>query len=200
MRPEVFIVESLGANDEREGKIIRSILRMGRKSPVYRYVKTKEGLEDAIAEFHASDYRYLHISSHGNSKEFCFQFGALKFKDFADLLRDKLRHRRLFVSACECVNSAFAELLIPSSKCYSIIGPYEAIDFDVAAIVWAAYYYFAFRNDQQFMNRKKIVRRLERLSRVFRVNLNYYSESRERIKRKRFVGRTGKSQKGAHPN
>ncbi len=107
MRPEVFIVESLGANDEREGKIIRSILRMGGKSPVYRYVKTKEGLEDAIAEFHASDYRYLHISSHGNSKEFCFQFGALKFKDFADLLRDKLRHRRLFVSACKCVNSAF---------------------------------------------------------------------------------------------
>jgi hypothetical protein len=63
MRPEVFIVESLGANDEREGKIIRSILRMGGKSPVYRYVKTMEGLEDAIAEFHVSDYRYLHISS-----------------------------------------------------------------------------------------------------------------------------------------
>ena len=74
----------------------------------------------------------LHESSHGNSKEFCFRiFGALNSKD-TDLLRDKLRHRRLFVLACECVNSAFAELLIPSSKCYSIIGPYEAIDFDVA--------------------------------------------------------------------
>lgn len=112
-------------------------------------------------------------------------------------MRDKLKHRRLFVSACKCVNSYFAELLIPSSECYSIIGPYETIGFDVAAIVWAAYYYFAFHNDQRFMNRKKIVRRLERLSRVFHVNLNYYSRSGEGIKRKRFVGRVGKSQKGS---
>ena len=62
MRPEVFIVESLGANN-REGREnhARSILRMGGKSPVYRYVKTKEGLEDAIAEFHASDYNTARV-------------------------------------------------------------------------------------------------------------------------------------------
>ena len=69
----------------------------------------------------------------------------------------------------------------------------------LGTIVWAAYYYFAFRNDQQFMNRKKIVRRLERLSRVFRVNLNYYSESRERIKRKRFCRKNWKVAEGSAP-
>jgi len=195
MRPDVFIVESLRKGDEREGKIISSLLRMGGKAPVYRYVKTLEKLKDAIEEFYASDYRYLHISSHGNSKEFCFRFGHLDFKEFAHLLRDKLRQRRIFVSACKCVNSDFANLLIPSSGCYSIIGPYEAIDFDLAAIVWASYYYLAFRKDQTFMNRQKIVRRLKRLSTLFKVNLNYYSPSGGGIKRKRFVGGRRKAPK-----
>lgn len=67
MRAEVFIVESLGKDDEREGRIIESILRMGGKHPVYRFVKTRDELEDVIEEFHASKYRYLHISSHGNT-------------------------------------------------------------------------------------------------------------------------------------
>ena len=192
MQPEVFIIESLDRDDEREGEIIQSILRMGGKNPIYRNVKTREKLEDAIEEFHASDYRYLHISSHGNSKAFCFRFGAIKFNDFADLLRAKLKHRRIFVSACKCVNSDFTKLLIPSSACYSITGPYEAIDFDLAAIVWASYYYLAFRNDQQSMNRKKIVRRLKRLSMLFHANLNYYSPIQGKMRRKRFVGKVSK--------
>ena len=188
VRAEVFIVESLGKDDRREGKIIESILRMGGKHPVYRFVRTNDDLKDAIEEFRASKYRYLHVSSHGNDNEFYFRFGALRFKDFADLLRTNLRHRRLFVSACECVNSRFAKLLIPSSKCYSIIGPYEAIDFDVAAVMWASYYYLAFRNDQTSMNRRRILRRLKRLTSLFRVNLNYYFPNRRRIKRKRLTG------------
>jgi hypothetical protein len=148
VRAEVFIIESVGKHDEREGKIIESILQMGNKHPVYRFVKSRDELEDAVAEFHASKYRYLHISSHGNASEFCFYFGPLPFKELADLLRGTLKHRRLFVSACECVNSKFVKLLIPSSKCYSIIGPHEDIDFDVATVVWTSYYYLAFRNDQ----------------------------------------------------
>lgn len=175
VRAEVFIVESLGKHDHREGKIIESILRMGGRHPVYRFVNTMDDLEDAIEEFHASKYRYLHISSHGNDREFCFSFGALKFRTFADMLCGKLKKRRLFVSACECTNSGFAKLLIPSSGCYSIIGPYETINFDVVAIMWASYYYLAFRNDQKSMKRKQILQRLKRLTSLLRVNLNYYS-------------------------
>ena len=162
VRAEVFIVESLGKHDHREGKIIESILRMGGRHPVYRFVNTMDDLEDAIEEFHASKYRYLHISSHGNDRKFCFSFGALKFRTFADMLCGKLKKRRLFVSACECTNSGFAKLLIPSSGCYSIIGPYETINFDVVAIMWASYYYLAFRNDQKSMKRKQILQRLKR--------------------------------------
>jgi hypothetical protein len=190
VRAEVFIVESLGKDDEPEGKIIESILRMGGKRPVYRFVKSRDDLEDVIKEFHASKYRYLHISSHGNVHEFCFRFGAIKFKEFADLLRANLRHRRLFVSACECVNSKFAKLLIPSSKCYSIIGPYEVIDFDVAAVMWASYYHLAFRNDQSSMKRRQILRRLRRLASLFHVNLNYYSRSGGGMMRKRLIGKS----------
>jgi hypothetical protein len=191
MRAQVFIIESLDKQDYREGEIIDSILRMGGKYPIYRFVKTRDQLEDAIAEFHACKYRYLHISSHGNSHQFWFRFGPLDFEEFAEMLRRSLRHRRLFVSACQCVNSKFAGLLIPNSDCYSIIGPYEAIDFDVAAVTWASYYYLAFRNDQQSMNRRKIRRRLKKLTNLFHVNLNYYAPVHGRMKRVRFTGKRG---------
>lgn len=197
-RAEVFIVESLGEHDQREGRIIESILQMGRKHPIYRFVKTRDEFEDAIAEFRASRYRYLHISSHGNDHAFYFRFGAIPFDELAALLRGSLRHRRLFVSACECVNSKFAKLLIPSSKCYSIIGPFEAIDFDLAAITWASYYYLAFRNDQKSMNRRRILRRLRRLTKLFNINLNYYLPDGTEMERKRLVGKTHENRHGKH--
>jgi hypothetical protein len=163
---------------------------MGGKHPEYRFVKTRDELEDALEEFRASKYRYLHISSHGNAKEFVFYFGSLPFREFADLLRGTLKHRRLFVSACECVNSSFVKLLIPSSECYSIIGPHEKIYFDVAAVVWASYYHLAFRREHISMKRRRIIRWLQKVTSLFRVNLHYYSPSGNGgINRKRLIGR-----------
>ena len=194
---EVFIIESLSDQEKRagllEGKIVKAILKMGCKRPVYRFVKTREDLEDAAAEFRASRYRYLHLSCHGNKNGFEFSFGNISFPDFATIFGKTLKNRRLFVSACECVNMNLVRHLIPSSGCYSIIGPYETVDFDVAAVVWASYYYLAFRNDQTSMKRKRILGRLKRLTRLFRTNLSYYARSKSKgILRKRLIGRVKK--------
>ncbi len=193
-RAEVFILESLRPDEKKagllEGKVIESILKMGGKNPVYRFIETREDLEDAAAEFAASRYRYLHISCHGDAGAFEFHFGHLAFSDFADLFRGKLRGRRLFISACECVNFNFVRLIIPSSKCYSVIGPYEVVDFDAAAVIWASYYYLAFRNDQSSMKRRQVYKRLRKLTKLFGINLNYYSRSKKHgAVRKRLIGR-----------
>ena len=191
-RPEVFIIESLRHGDNKEGKIIESVLRMGDKVPVYRFVKTMDDLEDVAAEFEASRYRYLHLSCHGDANTFEFRFGCLSFKDFARIFGAKLKSRRLFISACGCVNVELVKLLIPSTRCVSVVGPYGVIDFDAAAVIWASYYYLAFRNEQNLMKRPQVLKRLRRLTRLFRINLNYYSRRKTGgIKRTRLIGKAG---------
>ena len=41
-------------------------LRMSLKKPLYHYVRTVSEFKHFIDEFGKSDYRYLHISCHGN--------------------------------------------------------------------------------------------------------------------------------------
>ena len=194
MFPEVFIIESLYKEDLEEGRLegdlISKILRMGGRRPEYYFVKSREQLVARIEQFATSQYRYLHLSCHGSANSFHFYFGSMNFEEFTALVRNKLANRRIFVSACETVNEYLANLLIPSSKCYSLIGPYELIDLDDAAIIWASYYYLAFKGDRTAMNRKLILKTLSSLTKLYRINLNYYSISKRKgIKLKHFSGK-----------
>lgn len=69
-KPEVFIIESLELEDEKrncfEGKILSQILYLSGKKSIYYYIRKKRELEEIVSEFHQSEYRYLHISCHGN--------------------------------------------------------------------------------------------------------------------------------------
>ncbi len=191
MLPEVFIIESLRQKDHRkkrlEGDLIAQILRLGGRNPIYNLVESKDQFIEAIEQFGKSQYRYLHLSCHGSVDSFEFYFGQMTFEQFTDLVYDKLENRRVFISACKAVNNHLANLLIPRSKSYSVIGPYEPVRFDAAAIVWASYYYLAFKNERQIMDRKLILRTLRDLTRLYQINLNYYSISRkEGVKLKQF--------------
>ena len=102
--PEVFILESLHPGDPKEGEIIEKILKMGGRSPIYHYVHTRDQLRSSIQEFSQSNYRYLHISSHGNPECFGFEFGEMYINEFHGFINQYLHDRRVFVSACELVN------------------------------------------------------------------------------------------------
>lgn len=183
MTGEVFIIESLRKADHEEGRLegglINQLLRMGGREPIYKLVETEEQLTDAIRSFGESGYRYLHLSCHGSEKAFEFYFGSMPFEKLVGLLDGRLENKRIFVSACEAVNEHLATLLIPSTRCYSVVGPFEAIRFDDAAIMWTSYYYLAFKNEMRRMDRKLIVRTLNALTKLYEVNLNYYSISRK---------------------
>ena len=193
MLPEVFIIESLRKEDHAagrlEGNLIAQLLKMGGRHPCYNLVERHDQFIDAITQFGESQYRYLHLSCHGNANSFGFHFGNMAFEQFVELVHDKLENRRVFISACKAVNNHLADLLIPSSKCYSIIGPFEPINFDDAAIIWASYYYLAFRNVQKVMDRRLIIRTLGALTKLYQINLNYYSISHSRgVKPMQFIG------------
>lgn len=179
--PEVFIIESLDSDDETEsryeGRIISDILRLSGKKCEYRYIRTKRELKWAVKIFFDSEFRYLHISSHGNSTNMFTTLDELPFSDFAKIVRPALKKRRLFISACSMTNSAFADAIMPGSGCYSIIGPKEGVLFGDAALLWASFYHLMFNRNEKAMKNSDISNIVHSVASTFDVPLRYYSAS-----------------------
>jgi len=183
--PEVFIIESLHEEDfdsNRVGKVIEQVLIMGAMKPIYRYVKTYQELQMAMQEFHHSNYRYLHLSFHGDEESFETHFGVLPFNQLLPSLNGIVRGKRVFISSCEVVthvNHELANILIRNAGCVSLVGSYEEIAFNDAALMWSTFYYLCFRDqkDRIKIRREDITGNLKTLTRLFRLNLNYYALS-----------------------
>ncbi len=182
--PEVFIVESLHEDDvetHRVGHIIEQVLLMYEMKPKYKYVKTFPELRDAMNEFSESNYRYLHLSFHGDENSFEAQFGDLPFNHFPQI-DHILKGKRVFISSCKVVNHhnhVLANVLLHNTGCTSLVGSYEDISFNDAALMWSTFYYLCFRDQTGDIKirRDDIVGNLKKLTRLFRLNLNYYSYS-----------------------
>lgn len=185
-KANVFIIESLGFDDERhnrfEGKFLSQILHLGGKTSAYFYVQTKGEFEKALRLFGVSEYRYLHLSCHGSSTSISTTLDQISFSQLSKLLRPYLKDKRLFLSACSAVNDNLARCAIPSSKCRSIIGPTKKILFSDAAIIWASFYHLVFKENPEKIGRGQILPTLHGISDTFRVPLNYFwiSEDSER--------------------
>lgn len=135
----VFIIESVKLGEEekniREGQIISQILHLGLIEYKYYYVRTKRELVRFVEEFGKSGFKYLHLSCHGGSDCIATTLDQISFGELRDILRPYIAKKRLFVSACYAANDNLARVVIPSTKCFSIIGFGRSIDFDEAAIV-----------------------------------------------------------------
>ena len=154
-----------------EGQIISEILRRSKKKCKYYYFRTEQELKHILALFSDSDYRYLHLSCHGNEACVSTTFDEIPFARFGDLLRPYLRQRRLFVSACSAANSHFADCVMPKSGCYSILGPQEDIRFSDAVILWSSFYHVMFRVDSDAMKYAVIRDKAQELANLYRVPL-----------------------------
>src|ERR1035441_3270351 len=104
----LFIIESLKLADEtarREGTIIQQILRLSETLPVrYIYIRTEQELSMALKLFKRSNYRYLHVSCHGDHSSIALTLDQMAYDDFAIEVGPYLNGRRLFFSACSVVN------------------------------------------------------------------------------------------------
>lgn len=184
-KPEVFIVESLSPDDEGngrfEGAIVSRMLQLHGKNPKYRYVRNSGELRSAIRSFGKSNYRYLHISCHGDPEgmELTNQ-EEIDFDILAEMLQPHLKRRRLFISACSMVHKDLAEAVIPASGCYSVIGPTEDIGFADAAIFWSSLYHLLFSQSASSIKHATLKRRLQSASNLFRLDIAYYSKSKNR--------------------
>ncbi|MGH6922847.1 MAG: hypothetical protein ACRED5_03660 [Propylenella sp.] len=185
--PELFMIESLSLDDEKEGRqegeLISRMLRLsGKTGTHYYYIRTVLELEEMVDLFDESGCRYLHISCHANRNEMATTFEGLDFERLAGMLAPCLDGRRVFVSACEMANEALAARLLNGTGCLSLIGPQRDIRFDDAAAFWVSFYHLVFRADELKMRRETLQRRITELSAIFEEPINYFASSRSRKK------------------
>ena len=181
-KAKVFIIESLGLEDEKkelyEGGILSDILRLNKIETQYFYIRTKKEFKKIVEIFEESNYRYLHISCHGGENSLSTTLDEIPFDELGEILKDSLFEKRLFLSACSAVNKKLAQSVIPKTKCYSIIGPYGDIAFSDATIMWASFYHLMFNENSQNMLREGLVKNLQKVVDTFGEPLNYYSISK----------------------
>jgi len=177
-KPEVFIIESLGMDDERqnlfEGRIISQLLHLSNKKSIYYYIRTKAELAIVLDEFKESDYRYLHLSCHGHRRAMHTTIDAISFAELQEMLCPVLDKRRLFLSACSMANKSLAKKILPNAKCFSIVGPKREIRFNDAAILWASFYHLMFKHNLRVMKHAKVEENVQNVASMFNVSMNYY--------------------------
>lgn len=176
--PQVFIIESLELVDEakerREGAVLAAVLKMCGKNPLYYYIRTRAELELMAEEFEASGYRYLHISSHGGDTSLETTLDSVSYQDFAKVFANKLKDRRLFVSACSAGNELFAELVGSKNKdVISIAAPSTDIQFDHAVAFWSSFYVKTFSLNAKSMNSDRIIEVMKPLAKLFSAPIHF---------------------------
>jgi hypothetical protein len=180
-KPEVFIIESLDFSDERrghfEGQIIKQILALSNKRCKYYYIRTERELAKVLEIFTASNYRYLHLSCHGNKKSMATTLDSIRLPRLAALLTPHLAKRRLFVSACSMTNESLASLVMPNSGCHSIVGPAEDILFSDAAILWSSLYHVMFASDSGLMKRRTLKSKTQEVANMYRVRMKVFASA-----------------------
>jgi hypothetical protein len=184
--PEVFIIESLGLDDEanarREGAVLAAVLRMCGKNPLYFYIRTKAELKHMARLFVRSGYRYLHISCHGGEECLEMALEPVSYREFAQIFANRLRNRRLFVSACSAGNKKFAESVRSKNKdIMSVAAPSKDIRFDHAVAFWSAFYVKTFSLNAKSMNSERIEQVLQPLVALFDESM-HFSKKQQRGK------------------
>ncbi|MDO6497024.1 hypothetical protein [Photobacterium sanguinicancri] len=177
--PELFIIESLSLEDEKEkrheGEIVSKMLNLsGKSDTAYYYIRTKKELIEIVKIFGKSKHRYLHISCHGNDSFMSTTFDDISFSELGDILRPYLDKKRVFVSACEMANRKLAKELLPNTECLSLIGPSEEIAFDNAAAFWVSFYHLMFKRNENSMKNKSLQNCIIDLAELFEEPINFY--------------------------
>lgn len=160
-RARVFIVESLSDRDEKlgryDGRVLAEVLKICRKPPEYKYVRTKVELRSAFEDFARSDCRYLHLSCHADEVGIATTQDDLSYEELAELLGSSLSRRRLFVSACCAGTQEFAEMLDHRNiQMHSVVAPVGSVPFSVSVAFWGAFYVRLFNIDRKKMSNGEI--------------------------------------------
>lgn len=170
----VFIIESLREEDFFDGDNLSQILELSLIDNVYREVISKDDFNQALIEFQKSKLRYLHLSFHADFDGFEINGEEVSNMEMSDLLKGKIKGKRVFLSACKGGNRNFATAAIANNGCRSVIGTPIDLHFDKAALFWPAFYHVMNIADKSKMNKRGLSQALKKCVDLFHVPINYY--------------------------
>jgi hypothetical protein len=170
----VFIIESLREDDYFDGENLSQILNLSIIDNIYREVLSKTDFEQALNEFQKSGLRYLHLSFHADYDGFEINGEDISMLEISEMMKGKLKNRRLFLSACKGGNRNVATVAIANNGARSIIGTPIDLHFDKAAIFWPAFYHVVNMADRSKMNKRNLSQALKKCVDLFHVPINYY--------------------------
>ena len=178
--PELFIIESLQLEDERngvqEGDIISRMLQVaGKQRTRYYYIRTRREMEEIIPIFGRSRLRYLHISCHANKHGMHTTFDFISYRELGKILAPHIFGRRVFVSACKMARKSLARELFGTSGLLSLIGPRKNINFDDSAAFWMSFYHLMFKTDSRTMKKPDLNLTIRALASLYHVKIRYFS-------------------------
>lgn len=192
-RVGVFIIESTRPDEEEsglhEGPGLANLLRLVGVRSTYKYIRTAKELRVMLDEFIGSDYRYLHMSCHGDDTGFALTLEPdIPFRDFAAMLPKAVGKRRLFLSACGTGAPGLAKLL-SHSPFMSVIGPQDLVGWSQSAAFWASFYHLTLRDDEAdsartSMGDESIRRTVKRLAALYgiKMSVHFFATNRRRVR------------------
>lgn len=179
----VFIIESLRSTDFCDGDALNEILKLSQIDSTYRWIEGKEGLRDAINEFEKSKFRYLHFSFHADYHGIDLTNECLSNSEFAEILGESLKNKRVFFSSCKSGNRELATKLIRKGV-YSSTGTPKKIRFEKAALFWSSFYHVINEHNIDTIKKADLNIVLKACSKLFKVPINYYSYIKKQRKSK----------------
>lgn len=197
LKHDYFIIESLMESDVKDGKLFNDTIKTlrrydhvsesftGKYDPVYKPVKTITEFERALIEFSNSDYKYLFVSAHGTDMEIVLAEEIFHETDL-EVLDIDLKKRRIFMSTCKGGTRLFAKHFIKKGA-YSVIGSPDRIPQIVAAGMWPTRAWIFEGLNEDSLNFDELDETLELSTKIYQINLAYYSFIREEPKMKEYL-------------
>lgn len=174
LKHDYFIIESLNKDDIKDGKIFSASLKsLYRYNPIYVKVKNQEEFEQALIKFSNSSYKNLFISSHGDEENIILQSGSFNAYDLLDLDID-LSKKRIFMSTCKGGTFLLAKYFI-KKKAYSVVGSPDNLPQITAVGMWITMIIIFERLNYENIDFKKLNKSLLLLSKIYEMNLSYFS-------------------------
>src|SRR5690606_16267117 len=104
------------ANERTEGRLLAQMLKLaGKTNTKYYYIRTAQEFAEIVDLFEDSNYRYLHLSCHGDIHSMSTTFDEISYHQLGEQLGPCIADRRVFVSACEMANDALAGKLLKNT-------------------------------------------------------------------------------------
>lgn len=186
LQHDYFIIESLTDKDINDGKIFYDALKSLRKyTPIHKKVKTQKDFKKALIEFSNSNFKYLFVSAHGDEENIQLIKGCFNAYDLTDIKID-LTKRRIFMSTCKGGSFLLAKYFIKKGA-YSVIGSPDDLDQIVATGMWPTMALVFERLNQGELDFKELNTTLKLLTKVYQINLAYYSFIRNKPKMKEYM-------------